>query len=321
MNAITPFDFEGRAVRVVEDDAGLPWFVALDVCECLGIVWKGAGNSGSLGALDEDEKGVVTTDTLGGQQQVAAITEPGVYKLCFRSRKPEAKRFVRWLTHDVLPALRRTGTYSLDGAEPADPPPPAMPLAPQHRADVLVSASRIFGAALRTARQMRVPPGEAMRAAYMCARRHTGVDWQEELGADLLPALAGPASEGELRRGAAMQAADEFRAAWLDGSLGLPDLPVLSNDAFAAFTDWCARTGRQRVPQYAFVAALTGVGGMLKSRHRYRIPGEPRQRDVYTFLIPLRQQHPPPGQTMENWLGECIEAWRGAAHLGNGARC
>ncbi|RWU12454.1 hypothetical protein K9838_12990 [Xanthomonas phaseoli pv. manihotis] len=211
-------------------------------------------------------------------------------------------------------------TYSLPGTDAADPEPPPMPLAPQHRADVLVSASRIFGAALRTARQMRVPPGEAMRAAFMCARRHTGVDWQEELGADLVPTLAEPASAGELRRGAGLQAAEEFRAAWLDSSLGLPDIPVLSNDAFATFTDWCISTGRDRVPQYAFVAALTGVGGMLKSRHRYRIPGEPRQRDVHTFLIPLRQQHPPLGQTMENWLGECIQAWRVAAGCEGGVR-
>ncbi|QHG87948.1 Bro-N domain-containing protein [Xanthomonas sp. NCPPB 1638] len=316
MNAITPFDFEGRAVRVVEDDAGLPWFVALDVCECLGV----KNSRQALTRLDEDEKGVISNDTLGGQQQVAAVNEPGLYSLTLASRKPEAKRFKRWITHDVLPALRRTGTYSLPSNAVAEAERPPMPMAPQHRADVLVSASRIFGAALRTARQMRVPPGEAMRAAYMCARRHTGVDWQEELGADVAPALADPASAGELRRGAALQAAEEFRAAWLDGSLGLPDIPVLSNDAFAAFTSWSVRTGRERVPQYVFVAALTGVGGMLKSRHRYRIPGEPRQRDVSTFLIPLGQQHPPIGKTMENWLGECIQAWRAAAGCEGGVR-
>ncbi|RWU12452.1 BRO-N domain-containing protein [Xanthomonas phaseoli] len=108
MNAITPFDFEGRAVRVVEDEAGLPWFVALDVCECLGI----SKPRDAVARLDEDERAPVVVDTLGGAQQVSAINEPGLYSLTLSSRKPEAKRFKRWITHDVLPALRRTGTLS-----------------------------------------------------------------------------------------------------------------------------------------------------------------------------------------------------------------
>ena len=91
MNAITPFDFEGRAVRVVEDAAGLPWFVALDVCECLGI----KNSRQALTRLDDDEKGVISNDTLGGQQQVSSVNEPGLYSLTLASRKPEAKRFKR----------------------------------------------------------------------------------------------------------------------------------------------------------------------------------------------------------------------------------
>ncbi|CAA7613501.1 Prophage antirepressor protein (modular protein) [Magnetospirillum sp. UT-4] len=107
MNAIVPFDFEGQAVRVVPDNAGLPWFVAADVCRCLEI-----GNSrDAISRLDDDEKGVANTDTLGGAQKMAIVSEPGVYRLVFTSRKPSAERFKRWLAHDVLPTIRRTGGY------------------------------------------------------------------------------------------------------------------------------------------------------------------------------------------------------------------
>lgn len=183
MNAITPFDFEGRAVRVVEDAAGLPWFVALDVCECLCI----SKPRDAVARLDEDERGPVVVDTLGGAQQVSAVNEPGLYSLTLTSRKPEAKRFKRWITHDVLPALRRTGSYSLPGAESADRLPP-MPLAPQHRADVLVSASRSFAALVRAGRTLRMSQARAIVAANAATLRATGVDLVQELGAEDLAA-------------------------------------------------------------------------------------------------------------------------------------
>ena len=94
------------AVRVVERD-GEPWFVARDVCECLEL-----GNPRtSIALLDEDEKGVHTMDTPGGQQEMSIVSEAGLYSLILRSRKPEAKAFKRWITHEVLPAIRRHGAY------------------------------------------------------------------------------------------------------------------------------------------------------------------------------------------------------------------
>ena len=94
------------AVRVVMKD-GEPWFVAKDVCECLDL-----GNPRtSIALLDEDEKGVHTVDTPGGPQEVSIISEAGLYSLILRSRKPEAKAFKRWVTHDILPAIRRHGAY------------------------------------------------------------------------------------------------------------------------------------------------------------------------------------------------------------------
>jgi hypothetical protein len=81
------------------DRGGDPWFVAGDVCLVLGI-----GNSrDAVSRLDDDEKGVGEIDTLGGRQSVSIISEPGLYSLVGRSNKPNAKRFDRWVRHDVLP--------------------------------------------------------------------------------------------------------------------------------------------------------------------------------------------------------------------------
>lgn len=101
--------FEAEAfgqVRVVDVD-GEPWFVAKDVCECLEL-----GNPRtSIALLDEDEKGVHTMDTPGGAQEMSIVSEAGLYSLILRSRKPEAKAFKRWITHEVLPSIRKTGQY------------------------------------------------------------------------------------------------------------------------------------------------------------------------------------------------------------------
>lgn len=105
--AITPFNFNTHAVRVVIQD-GLPWFIASDVCEVLGV----KNHRDSLQHLDDDEKGVVSNDTLGGKQQVSVVNESGLYALVLRSRKPEAKKFTKWVTSEVLPSIRKTGSYS-----------------------------------------------------------------------------------------------------------------------------------------------------------------------------------------------------------------
>ena len=95
-------------IRVGCDDvAGEPWFVAKDVCSILEL----SNPRSSLALLDDDERGVHSVDTLGGMQQMTTVTEPGFYKLVMRSRKPEAKAFQRWVTHEVLPAIRREGGY------------------------------------------------------------------------------------------------------------------------------------------------------------------------------------------------------------------
>lgn len=106
MTDLSIFRFEGEDLRTVSID-GEPWFVATDVASILGL-----GNvHSSLSLLDEDEKGLHTMETRGGAQSMKTVSEAGLYGLIFRSRRPEAVAFKRWVTHEVLPAIRRTGTY------------------------------------------------------------------------------------------------------------------------------------------------------------------------------------------------------------------
>lgn len=116
MNELQIFAFGDNLVRTVQKD-GEPWWIARDVCAVLGL-----GNPRtSLALLEEDEKDVHIMDTPGGPQEMTTISESGLYSLIFRSRKAEAKTFRRWVTHEVLPALRRTGVYSMSrGNSPAE---------------------------------------------------------------------------------------------------------------------------------------------------------------------------------------------------------
>lgn len=105
-------DFQLRAF--IEE--GEPKFVATDVASALG--YQSAKDMTRL--LDDDEKGRHIVPTLGGQQEVLVITEAGLYSAILKSRRPEAKRFKRWVTHDVLPSIRKTGGYSLKKQVPFD---------------------------------------------------------------------------------------------------------------------------------------------------------------------------------------------------------
>ncbi|MKM01634.1 hypothetical protein D6S11_17460 [Salmonella enterica subsp. enterica] len=118
MSALAVFSFqESHPVRVVMVD-GNPWFVAADVCNAIGII----NHRDAVGKLDEDEKGVGSTDTPGGKQEVTIINESGLYTLILRCRDAvkqgtTAWRFRKWVTNEVLPAIRKNGEYSY--VEPA----------------------------------------------------------------------------------------------------------------------------------------------------------------------------------------------------------
>ena len=107
INGMTVFqnDQFGKVRVVNKDDEA--WFVSTDVCRALDI----QNSRDALSRLDEDEKGVASTDTLGGMQKIGVVNESGLYTLALGSRKPEAKAFKRWVTHEVMPAIRRNGAY------------------------------------------------------------------------------------------------------------------------------------------------------------------------------------------------------------------
>ena len=106
MNEMQVFKYEDNEVRTVERN-GEVWWVLADVCRVLGLTTPAKVAK----RLDADEKGVNLIHTLGGDQNVTIISESGLYKVILRSDKPEAKKFTRWVTHEVLPSIRRTGGY------------------------------------------------------------------------------------------------------------------------------------------------------------------------------------------------------------------
>lgn len=95
-------------IRVIEQD-GEPWFVAADVCRALELEDTGRATA----RLDEDELTRIKIVSGGQGREVIAVNEPGLYSLVLGSRKPEAKTFKRWITHEVIPAIRRTGSYTV----------------------------------------------------------------------------------------------------------------------------------------------------------------------------------------------------------------
>lgn len=109
MNQLQVFNFSNHDVRVVTKD-GQPWWVAKDVCDSLEMT----NSRMTIDRLDEDEKGVSSIYTLGGTQQLQIVNEAGLYTLILSSRKPEAKQFKRWITHEVLPTIRKHGMYATD---------------------------------------------------------------------------------------------------------------------------------------------------------------------------------------------------------------
>jgi len=138
MSSIIPFNYKSKQVRTIIKD-GEPWFVVKDVCEILEI------NNPNMAAarLDDDEVSQAEViDSLGRRQMTNVVNEPGLYNLILRSDKPEAKRFKRWIAHEVLPAIRKHGGY----------------LTPQKIEEVLLNPDTIIqlATALKEERQRRL---------------------------------------------------------------------------------------------------------------------------------------------------------------------
>ncbi|XJZ27681.1 phage antirepressor [Bacillota bacterium Lsc_1132] len=124
MNELTIFNYEGKEVRTIQRN-GETWWVAKDVCDVFGET----NRNRAMQSLDEDEKGYTQMTTPGGMQQVAIVNEPGLYSLLFAmqpskargvsdeyifEREQKLKKFKRWVTHEVLPSIRKHGLYAAD---------------------------------------------------------------------------------------------------------------------------------------------------------------------------------------------------------------
>ncbi len=121
------YSFQNHQVRTLPAE-GETWFIVTDVCEVLELTTPAK----ALARLGDDEKGVTIVHTLGGPQNLTVINESGLYALVMTSRKPQARVLRRWVTGEVLPAIRKTGFYSLNASQPHPDgaivlPPPAMP--------------------------------------------------------------------------------------------------------------------------------------------------------------------------------------------------
>lgn len=113
MNDLQTFIYNNSQVRTVEKN-GEPWWVLKDVCDILGL-----GSPHKVAdRLDEDEKGRNLIPTPSGKQEMTIISESGLYNVILRSDKPEAKPFRKWVTAEVLPAIRKTGSYNAKADKP-----------------------------------------------------------------------------------------------------------------------------------------------------------------------------------------------------------
>lgn len=161
MTTLIPFQFEAHAVRVQVGDNGQPWFNANDVCEALEL---GNPSQAIKTHVDGDDlQKLEIIDALGRPQRANHVNESGLYALILGSTKDAAKRFKRWVTSEVLPAIRKTGAYTVPGV------PAALPAQTHDR----VSAILLIGEAV--AKVPGVKTGIAMAATLTCIQENTGL--------------------------------------------------------------------------------------------------------------------------------------------------
>ena len=115
MSNVVPFNFGDISVRVVMQ-GGDPWWVAADVAQAL----EYPAASQMTRNLDDEEKGMHILHTLGGDQQMQVINESGLYSAILKSRKASARQFKKWVTGEVLPSIRKTGTFGAPAVNLAD---------------------------------------------------------------------------------------------------------------------------------------------------------------------------------------------------------
>lgn len=152
------FNYEESQIRTSINDKGETLFVAKDVCDVLGI----SKYRDAISKLDEDEACRVKVDTLGGNQEMSAITESGLYSLIFSSNKDEARKFRKWVTSEVLPNIRKTGSYSVTNK-----------MMPLHEVE------REMAAAIRLVELFGISGNQAKLSAMTTMKKYHNVNVQE----------------------------------------------------------------------------------------------------------------------------------------------
>lgn len=283
MSEVQVFDFQEHAVRSVVDDDGEPWFVGRDVCRCLEI----ASPESSLRRLAADERRMHSMHTRMGLREFSLVSEPGVYRLIFTSRKEEAEQFKRWLAHDVLPALRRTGEYRIDAAEPDEDDE-------AQREALLSGAIPVDGVAVsvETISASLKVVSEVCRIFGKPAARNVYTKLPLPVPDDaFMPGVLPPEMEGRPR-----DAMDRF----IDEELAhSPGTWTASHEVHAAYRDWCRVHGIQ-----AESAQMLGrrLSGLFLQRSR-KNPAGKNTRGWYQLAL-VRDTPQPSNDDGENGAAE-----------------
>jgi len=178
------YGYNGRLLTIIQDDKGNPWWVAKEVCDELGLT----NVTVALEGLDADDKTELKESLSSGGRRPLIINEPGLYSLIFKSRKPEAKAFKHWVTHEVLPSIRKTGYYHLDKSEEKEAGAKQQQGRPRKSdsgyGDILKrqrQLSLIFDHSFRLAKRMTQSNKDAAEIAKAKVEELTGIDLTEYL--------------------------------------------------------------------------------------------------------------------------------------------
>lgn len=309
MSDLTVFAFDTAAVRTLTIE-GEPWFVAGDIANVLG--YRNAPDMVRM--LDEDEAATHnvrsrSADGVLQDREVTIINESGLYACVLKSRRKEAKVFRKWITSEVLPALRRTGSYSMPGSQPAAHAT-ILSSNPNHVADQLTSADRIFRSILRASRAAGVPLPRALRRANEVVMDRIGLDMLNEIQAEDVVTETHIAAIDPIQ-------VHEFCDAWLGGDLPLPVVPCRSEDLYAAWVHWRRQQGHGTAPLPRVVSAWTRRTDVDHRRMRYE--GQDGRVLMSGIIVPESERHPPPPATQRDWITQrvrefaaALEAWRTA---------
>ncbi|CAM5288065.1 BRO-N domain-containing protein [Eoetvoesiella caeni] len=293
MNSLIPFDFDQQPVRAVADDDGNAWFVGRDVTTALGY-------ANDADAMSRHCKGVVKRyplPTAGGIQNVRLISEPDLYRLVVGSRLPAAERFERWVFDDVLPTIRRTGSYF------------AQPAAADMRG--VNTAFWLIPTAVRAGRALGLPRDAAIVAANRTVASLTGVDAMQMLGIEApeVNALSAPKPEADF-----LLAWEQGAVVLADSHSPLPFVPCTGRQLYTAYLAWWRRADRACRPAgetqfVGFVGQQPGwIAGRPQQTHRDRTDRAPFTRKM---VIPATAR-PPVSLTRTEWLTDSYFTFQAA---------